>query len=314
MQTVGLGKSTLQCSRLAYGCWRIAGSSESGKTSPESEASGRKAVIAAYEAGYTIFDLADIYGEGACERIVGQVLLEVSGMRERVLIATKCGIRKKGHPDATSPYRYDFTAEHIVNSCEQSLKRLGIDTIDLYLLHRPDFLGNPVEVASAFSKLRLAGKAREFGVSNFRPSQLAVLQHFCAMPLIVNQVEINLATLDCLHDGTLDQCLQEKITPMAWSPLAAGRLADTDAIDLHTPGHAHRIRLRETLDLLARERGVSRAVAALAWLTRHPAGIIPIVGSTNPDRIRDAISATEIELTRDEWYRLMESACGHRLP
>lgn len=314
MQTVQLGKSSLSCSRLAYGCWRITGNPEGGNTSPEAEANGRKAVIAAYECGYTIFDLADIYSEGASEGIFGHALKEVSAMRQRVLIATKCGIRKKGDPNPDSPYRYDFNADHIVRSCEQSLKRMGVETIDLYQLHRPDYLGDPQEVAEAFSKLKKSGKVREFGVSNFRPSQVAAFQKACPMPLIANQVEISLARLDCFHDGTLDQCLVEQITPMAWAPLAAGRLADTGPIDLQAPDHAHRIHVRETLDLVARERGVTRSVAALAWLIKHPSKIIPVIGTTNPERIRDAINATEIELTRDEWYRLMEAACGERLP
>ena len=314
MQTVQLGKSSLSASRLAYGCWRIAGTSETAKVTPEAEAFGRKAVIGAFECGYTLFDLADIYGGGACESIVGQALTEVSGMRQRVLIATKSGIRKKGEPNPDSPYRYDFSAEHIIRSCEQSLKRLGVETIDLYLLHRPDFLGDPAEVGEAFSQLKKAGKVREFGASNFRPSQLAALQSACPMPLIANQVEISLARLDCFHDGTLDQCLSDKITPMAWSPLAGGRLADNGPIDLQTPDHAHRIHVREMLDLVARERGVTRSVAALAWLLKHPAKIVPIIGTTHLERIRDAINATEIELTRDEWYRLMEAAYGQRLP
>jgi predicted oxidoreductase len=313
MQTVHLGRSSLVASRLAYGCWRIAGTWEASKVAPEDLVSGRKAVVSAFECGYTLFDLADIYCDGVCESIVGQALKEVSGMRQRVLIATKCGIRKKSDPAPDSPYRYDFSAEHIVRSCEQSLKRLGVETIDLYQLHRPDFLGDPDEVGKAFSQLKLAGKVREFGVSNFRPSQLDALQTACSMPLIANQVEFSLARLDCFFDGTLDQCLSHKITLMAWSPLAGGRLADNGPIDLQTPDHAHRIHVREMLDLVARERGVTRSVAALAWLLKHPAGIVPIVGTTNLERIRDAINATEIELTRDEWYRLMEAAHGQRL-
>jgi predicted oxidoreductase len=168
-------------------------------------------------------------------------------------------------------------------------------------------------VAGAFSELKKAGKVREFGVSNFRPSQFAALQGAYPMPLIANQVEISLLKPDCLLDGTLDHCLTEQVTPMAWSPLAGGRLADNGPIDLQTPDHAHRIHVREILDLVARERGVTRSVAALAWLMKHPAKIVPIVGSTHPERIRDAINATEIELTRDEWYRLMEAAHGQRL-
>ena len=314
MQAIQLGKSSLTGSRLAYGCWRIAGSLEAGKVTSEAQAAGRKAVIAAFEAGYTLFDLADIYCEGVCEKIFGHVLKEVAGMRKRVVIATKCGIRKKGDPNPDSPYRYDFSAEHIIRSCEHSLGRLGVDTIDLYQLHRPDYLGDPVEVAAAFGKLHKSGKVREFGVSNFRPSQLAALQRVCPMPMIANQVEMSLMKLDCLQDGTLDQCLAEQITPMAWSPLAGGRLVDTGPIDLQTADHAHRIHIRETLDLVARERGVTRSVAALAWLLKHPASVVPIVGSTHPERLRDAVNATEIELTRDEWYRLMEAAHGQRLP
>jgi predicted oxidoreductase len=235
-------------------------------------------------------------------------------MRERILIATKCGIRKKGDPSPDSPYRYDFSAEHLIRSCEQSLKRLGVEMIDLYQLHRPDFIGDPHEVADAFGKLKKAGKVQEFGVSNFRPSQVTAFQEACPLPLIANQFEVSLAKLDSLQDGSLDQCLAEKITPMAWSPLAGGRLVDTGPIDMQAPDHAHRIHVRETLDLVARERGVTRMVAAVAWLLKHPARIVPILGTTNPERIRDAINATEIELTRDEWYLLMEAAHGQRLP
>src|SRR6266487_28922 len=151
----------------AYGCWRIAGTWEAGKVAPEAGALGRKAVIGAFEYGYTLFDLADVYCDGVCESIFGQALKEVSGMRKRVLIATKCGIRKRGDANPHSPYRYDFSGEHIVRSCEQSLKRLGVETIDLYQLHRPDYLCDPAEVGEAFSQLRKTGKAREFGVSNF---------------------------------------------------------------------------------------------------------------------------------------------------
>ena len=130
MQTVQLGRSSLTASRLAYGCWRIAGTWEAAKVTPEAAADGRKAVAAAFEMGYTLFDLADIYCDGVCEKIFGQALKEISGMRKRVLIATKCGIRKRGDPNPDSPYRYDFSAEHIVRSCEQSLKRLGAEGED----------------------------------------------------------------------------------------------------------------------------------------------------------------------------------------
>jgi predicted oxidoreductase len=314
MQNIHLGKGALQSSTLAYGCRRIAATSNPALLSSDKEAAGRAAVIAAYEAGYTLFDLADIHGDGACERLFGQVLQAIPGMRQRIVLATKCGIRRKGIPHSDSPYRYDVSASHLVCSCEESLQRMNVDTIDLYLLHRPDYLCNPHEVAGAFARLNQQGKVREFGVSNFRPSQLQALQQACPMPLVVHQIEASLAHLDPFHDGTLDQCLHQNIRPQAWSPLGGGRLVSSGPIDLHSPDHAQRIHLRELLDLVARERGVSRQVIAIAWLLKHPARLQPIIGSTTPERIRDAVHATSFELSRDEWYRLLEAALGQPLP
>lgn len=314
MQTTQIGNSKLRVSRLAYGCWRVAGTWNPGEVTPEREAAGRDAILAAYEAGYTLFDHADIYCMGAGETLFGQVLKQVPGMRERVVIASKCGIRKKGDPDPKAPYRYDFSADYIIRSCEASLKRLGVEVIDIYQLHRPDYLCDPMEVAEAFSKLKQAGKVIEFGVSNFKPSQLTKLQKACPMPLVVNQVEISLARLHCLEDGTLDQCQTEHITPLAWSPLGGGQLADTMPIDLRSPDHAHRLGLREELEHFARERGTTRTIVALAWLLRHPSGIVPIVGSTRKDRILEAARADAFSLSREEWYRLFEAARGERLP
>lgn len=306
--------SSLSFSRLAYGCWRIAGTWNPSEVTASAQAAGRAAVLAAYEAGYTLFDLADIYCDGESERIFGQVLKEAPGMRSRVVIATKCGIRKPGDPNPDSPYRYDFSGDYIVRSCEQSLKRLGIETIDLYLLHRPDYLMDTVEVAAAFSQLHKAGKVREFGVSNFRPSQVSALQKACPMPLLANQVEISLANLTCLEDGTLDQCLAEKIVPMAWSPLAGGKLGNGSKQVLPSQEVYKTADVCAELDGIAKARGVSRTVVSLAWLLKHPARIVPVVGSTNPVNIREAASADELDLTRDEWYRLYRAARGTCLP
>lgn len=314
MQTMLLGVSSLRSSRLAYGCWRVAGSWDSTKVTAESRAAGHRAIIAAYEAGYTLFDNADIYSAGEAESILGEVLEEVSGMRARVLVATKCGIRPAGTPHPHSPQRYDFSAAHIIDSCEQSLKRLRTDTIDLYMLHRPDFLANPAEIAGAFSQLKASGKVRYFGVSNFRPMLVTALQVACPMPLVVHQVEISLAKMDAFTDGTLDQCLIEKITPMAWSPLAAG-LIGAGAHDLLPSQKTYRTEpFLPAIDAVAKERGASRTTIALSWLLKHPAGIQPIVGSVNPERIRQAAKADELELTREEWYRLLLAARGEPLP
>ncbi len=314
MQSIPLGVSSLTASRLAYGCWRLAGSWNPAEVTAEGRALGRRAVVAAYESGYTLFDNADIYCGGEAERILGSVLKEVSGMRQRVLIATKCGIRPAGDPHPDSPQRYDFSAQHIIQACDQSLNRLGVEAIDIYMLHRPDFLADPAEVAKAFSQLKEAGKVRWFGVSNFRPTLVTALQVACPMPLVVHQIELSLARLDPFTDGTLDQCLIERITPMAWSPLAAG-LIGSGAKRLLPSQEAYRTEnFLPGIDALAQARGATRVTVALAWLLRHPSKILPIIGSTNPQRIREAAKAPELELTREEWYALLVAARGKPLP
>lgn len=268
----------------------------------------------AYERGYTLFDLADIYCHGRCEELFGDVLREVSGMCERVLVATKCGIRRPGTPAADAPQRWDFSGEYIVRACEESLRRMKIETIDLLMLHRPDFLADPHEIAGAFAQLLDAGKVRWFGVSNFRPPLVSALQAACPFPLVVNQVEISLVQRAVFEDGTLDQCLERNLTPMAWSPLGAGLLAD-GAKRLLPAQQAYKTdAVVKVLDEIGNARGVSRSVIAFAWLLKHPSRIMPIVGSTDPQRIRDAAKADDIELSREEWYRLLIAARGEGLP
>ena len=304
MKLIPLGRSSLPSSRLAYGCWRIG----------EPGVDGPAAVRAAFEAGYTLFDHADIYCDGRGESIFGQVLRESPDLRARAVIASKCGIRKSGEPHAAAPVRYDFSAAHILAACERSLRRLGVSTIDLYQHHRPDWLMDPEEIARAFDELQRAGKVREFGVSNFRPSQLVALQKACPMPLIVNQIELSLAQLAPFHDGTLDQCLAEKITPLAWSPLAGGLLGDGAKSLLPSQESYRPQQIVEALDTIAKAHHTSRTAVALAWLLQHPAPIVPLIGSTNPAHIRAAAQAVNVELSREDWYRLLEAARGERLP
>jgi len=314
VRTQALGKGPLTSSRLAYGCMRINGWLDRARLTPEQESLGRSAILTAFDAGYTHFDHADIYGNGVCEEIFGRVLRDVPGLRDRVVIGSKCAIRWQGDPDESAPHRYDCSHEHIIRSCEASLQRLGTDRIDLYMLHRPDYLADPHEIAGAFDALRQQGKVLEFGVSNFRPSLLAAVQHACPMPLIANQVEIHLGRLDAFEDGTLDQCLERHVTPVAWSPLAGGMFGDGGHVD---PNHPRADTLRALLALLdgtARRYGVSRTVLSLAWLLQHPAGIIPIVGSVNPGRIEDAVKADRLELTREDWYTILVAARGQGLP
>lgn len=295
MNTVRVGDSLIDASQLAYGCWRIA----------DPGVDGRAALVAACDAGYTLFDVADVYGGGKAEETIGRALRDVSGMRDRIRLVTKCGVR---------PGRYDFSFDHIVASCDASLARLGVEAIDLYLLHRPDFLADPDEIARAFTTLHTAGKVRWFGVSNFRPSLLAAVRAASPLPLVAHQVEISLTRLDAFTDGVLDQCLDHQMTPMAWSPLGAGLLADGARRMLPAQRSYRPEAVVTALDDLSRDRGESRAVLALAWLLKHPSRIMPIVGSTDPHRIRDAVRATAIELTREEWYALFVAARGEPLP
>ena len=246
--------------------------------------------------------------------LLGAALKEVSGMRERVIVATKCGIRPAGDPQPGAPARYDFSASHIIESCEQSLKRLGIETIDVFMLHRPDWLADPEEIAKAFSQLKESGKVRWFGVSNFRLTLVTTVQVACPMPLVVHQVEISLAKLDALMDGTVDQCLIERITPMAWSPLAGGLIGGGAKRLLPSQEIYQPQKFLPALEAIAKARGTTRTVIALAWLLKHPSKIQPIIGSTNPERIREAAKAPEVDLSREEWYQLLIAARGEPLP
>jgi len=310
MQTSPLGLSGLRTSRLAYGCWRIARTND-----PAADfETARAAITAALEAGYTLFDHADIYCLGQAEEVFGRVLRELPGAREKMVIASKSGIRRQGDPLPDAPYRYDFSADYIVRQCEASLRRLQIDRIDIYQLHRPDWLMDPHEVAGAFDRLHRAGKVKVFGVSNFTPSQLSLLQSAWSHPLVVNQIEISLCQLTPFTDGTLDQCLEKKIVPLAWSPLGGGLLAD-GATEVLQHQRSYRVAdLIATLDEIATAHGTTRDIIALAWLLRHPSGIIPIVGSTRPKRIAAAANATAINLSREEWYRLLTAARNEPLP
>lgn len=314
MKTQRIGKSDLICSRLAYGNMRSAGTWEPAEASSERRAAGVRAHRAALEAGYTLFDTADIYCRGVCEEILGQALRETAGMRDRILIATKCSIRFARDGGAAAPHRYDSSARHILWSCDASLRRLGVERIDLFQLHRPDLLLNPGEVADAFEQLQRAGKARAFGVSNYPPSLLAALSAHCPMPLVVNQVEIHLGRLDPFVDGTLDQCLERSITPLSWSPLGGGWIGAGSVLKPDDPKHDSRQRVREALDWVADSHGTNRTVIALAWLLQHPSGIIPIIGSNNPQHLRDAATADDVELSREQWYAILLAARGTPLP
>lgn len=304
MKSIVLGNSQLESSRLVYGCMRISGDN----TSADRE-KGRAAIRAAIEAGYTHFDHADVYGGGASETLFSEVLSEMPEVREKLLITGKCGIRVPGDPNEGDPKRYDFSRQYLIDSVDGILQRLGVDYLDLLLLHRPDFLFNAEEVAGTFEILEEAGKVRHFGVSNFRPSQLSLLQSYCEVPLLANQVEVNIDNMDAFFDGTLDQCQEFNISPMAWCPLggvvypAWGKHLSEEQLK----------RVQAELAIQAEKYGAEHWVVILAWLLKHPAGILPIVGSTQPARIRAAKQSLELDYSAVDWYRLLEARNGQEV-
>ncbi len=314
MKSQQIGKSGLRSSRLSYGCMRIAGTWNVSEIDAQKRERASAAVHAAFEAGYTLFDHADIYCHTMCESLFGDIVRDAPSIkRSEYLIATKCGIRFPNEPPGT-PHRFDFSKEHILTSCDGSLKRLGVEAIDIYQLHRPDLLMNPHEIAEAFEILRKQGKVRHFGVSNFVPSFLAALQSALSFPLMVNQVEIHLGRLDCFYDGTLDQCMAQNITPLSWSPLGGGWLGAGGTVRDNHPRREKLLKIQQLLDEMANQYSVSRTVMALAWLLKPASGIIPIVGSANPANIKDAVRADDVDLSREDWYRLLVAARGEPLP
>jgi predicted oxidoreductase len=220
-------------------------------------------------------------------------------------LVSKCGIRLvSAHHPAHTINSYDSSRTHVLASVDRSLRALRTDHLDLLLIHRPDFLMEPGDLAATFAELRDAGKVLHFGVSNHAPSQLALLHH--RVRLATNQIELSPLHLDALSDGTLDQCLDLGIRPMIWSPLGGGRLLTSDDEQPR--------RVRGVLDALAREHGVSLATIAYAWILRHPSHPVPITGTRRIEGVRDAVAALGVTLTAEEWYRVWEAASGHPVP
>jgi predicted oxidoreductase len=317
MKTQPLGTSDLHVTRLCYGAMRIAGGGwDRDKVDAAAIERGIQALEAAVDAGYTFIDHADIYGDTMSETIHGLALERHPDWRDKLVVATKCGIRFEDEPPGT-PHRYDFSGDHIRWSIDQSLARLKLERVDLYQLHRPDWLADPQEIAAALVDIHQAGKVRYFGVSNFRPSLVAAVQSALPFPLVSNQVQIHLLRLDCFEDGTVDQCLEKRMTPMAWSPLAQGRLGaaldDTRPMPDSERDVAAVARLRPVLKDAAHAYGTTPLAIALAWLIRHPSHIVPILGSVRPEVIREGARADEIELDRDTWYRILRAARGKKL-
>jgi predicted oxidoreductase len=227
-----------------------------------------------------------------------------------MVVVGKCGIRLPGQPNEQDPARYDFRAKYIKDCVEGSLRRLRTDRLDLLLLHRPDYLMSTDDVVEAFTELRQAGKVAWFGVSNFSESKLELLQCAIAEPLLVHQLEINLHNIDAIVGGALDQCQRLGLTPQAWCPVAGVAYPAWG----NTLTAEDERRLHAELAIQSRKYEVDAVQVALAWLLMHPAGISPLIGSTTPDRIRDAKRALNVQYSREDWYRLLEARLGKPVP
>ncbi|QDQ29442.1 oxidoreductase [Chitinimonas arctica] len=262
-------------------------------------------VEACLELGIDTFDLADIYHDYQCEAMFGAALKTVPGLRSRIRVISKCGIAlRSAHRPAHRVKHYDTGTAHILASVDNSLSAMGVEKLDLLLLHRPDPLMDADEVAAAFAQLKQSGKVVRFGVSNFLPRQFELLQSRLEEPLAANQVQLSLLHTDALFDGTLDQCQQRRVMPQAWSPLGGGRLAAAPA----SSG------LGAVLARLGAELNASPEQLAIAWLLRHPAGIHPVIGSGKLDRIKQLQAAQALDLDRQAWFELLEAASGHEVP
>ncbi len=294
-RTAALGNTGLTVSTIAWGMWRFAGDDVS---------AARARVEAALDAGITLLDTADIYGPdngepfGAAEALLGRVLAEAPGLRDRMVLASKGGIRM-GVP-------YDSSAAYMAEAIDASLARLGCESIDLWQIHRPDLLTHPQEAARALEDARAAGKITAIGVSNHTPAQARALAAFLPVPLVSHQPEFSALATAPLLDGLMDQAMERGMAVLAWSPLGGGRLAD--------PQDARARAVVALLDAKAEEAGVDRAAAAYSWIMAHPARPIPIVGTQNPARIATIPAAYTPQWTRAEWYAVLEASLGEKLP
>ncbi len=301
MYKINLGSSNLKVPTMAVGCMRI------NRTDRKNAEEFLKTAI---ESGANFFDHADIYGRGECEEIFSDILEMGSQIREKIIIQSKCGI--------VPGKMYDFSKEHIIKSVEESLKRLKTDYLDVLLLHRPDALCEPQEVAEAFSELKKSGKVIHFGVSNQNPMQIELLKKYLDVPIVANQLQLsitnctmisaslNVNTENCSsisRDGNiLDYCRLNDITIQPWSPFQYGFFEGTFIENEKFP------ELNKKLQEIAEKYNATKTTVAFAWLLRHPAKFQPITGTMNIERLKACIKATEIKLTREEWYEIYKSA------
>ena len=297
MQRINLSDS-LTVSRIIYGMWRITDDPDHSSKNIQSK------IEACLDQGITTFDQADIYGGYSSETLLGNTLKQASHLRKDMEIITKCDIVAPIgiHSDKTVKH-YDTSAQYINQSVERSLQEMAIEQIDLLLLHRPDPLMDAEETGNALDALINSGKVKAIGVSNFRPWDIQLLQSCTKNKLVTNQIEISLSQHNALNNGDLAHLQQHRIKPMAWSPLGGGKLLNDPTSPLNIK-----------LNAMAKIHSVQPAAIAIAWLLRHPAQILPIMGSNNIHRIKQFSEATKVTLEREAWFELLEAASGSPVP
>ena len=326
METLTIANTTLKLSRLGAGCMGLGGGWEPGTVlNSEHEDQARIFIDACLELGINFFDHANIYTMGRAEEVFGRILAKQPSLRNQIVLQSKVGIRFANDP-AGSPQRFDFSFEHIIEATDAILRRLQTDHLDILLLHRPDVLMEGEEIARAFASLKKAGKVRYFGVSNQNRFHMEYIQSFLPDPLVANQLEMNL-----LHhgfaesvisanqnvpaypngwEGLVEYCRLKNVSMQAWSPLARGLLSGGDL----KAANPATLATAALVQKMANEHSCSREAIVLAWLLRHPARIQPILGTTRPDRLKACAESIAIQLSREEWYRLFETARGQKMP
>ncbi len=295
---VELGRQGLRLSAVLAGVWRMA----EWRFDVPARVRWIESCLAL---GISSFDHADIYGDYQVESLFGEALASAPGLRERIQIVSKCGIRliSRRRPEHAIK-SYDTSPAHVIASVDASLRALCTDRLDLLLIHRPDALMDPEALAATFRVLKEAGKVLDFGVSNHSPGQFALLHR--RHPLVTQQIELSPLQMAALSDGTLDQCVDLGIRPMIWSPLGGGRLFSGDDSQAH--------RVREVLAALAHAHGVSIATIAYAWILRHPARPLPITGTSRLEGLREAVDALSLRLDAESWYRIWQASTGEEVP
>jgi predicted oxidoreductase len=304
MQKIKLHPTLPDFSRIVYGAWRM---NDDVDNAPSD---ALEKIQAALDVGITTFDHADIYGDYSCETLFGAALRLDASIKDRIQIVTKCDIMLKSekYPERHVKH-YDTSPAHIKASVDASLARMGVDVIDVLLLHRPDPFMDAAATGACLDELVKVGKIRASGVSNFKTWDWDLLQANMSTPLVTNQLEISLLARDTFTDGTLAQAQQHKTPPMAWSPLGGGNLFSDTEYD----GGGAAFRLRPALMRIAENYGVRTDAVAIAWLLAHPANILPVLGTTQIPRIERLADAFKVDMTREMWFELFELANGHEV-